>query len=60
MLCVEFGDEIDVNQLEEFEDKLSEAIDGMCVKSVQSRIQNIEAVSAALMKRFIPEFVGRR
>lgn len=56
----QFGDDIDQNQFEEFEDKLSEAIEGMCVKSVQSRIQNIEAVSAALMKRFIPEFVGLR
>lgn len=53
-----FGDELDQNEL--FEDKLSEAIEGMSEKSVQSRVSNIESVTAALMKKFIPDFVNRR
>lgn len=53
------GDEVcDQNEL--FEDKLAEAIEGMSEKSAQSRVNSFESVAAALMKKFIPEFVNQR
>lgn len=47
-------------EIEIFEDKLTQAIEGMFEKSVQSRISSIEMVTTALMKRFVPDFVIRR
>lgn len=58
--CLDTGDEIEANQFELFEDKLSEAIEGMYEKSLQGRINSIESVSAALMKKFIPDYVCSR
>lgn len=49
-----------IQEIDVFEGKLEEAIEGMYEKSVQIRISNIEFVTAALMKRFVPEFVIRR
>lgn len=58
---VDISDDMDNNQQNEiFEDKLSEAIEGMFEKSFQSRVSSFEFVVSALMKRFIPDIVNRR
>lgn len=61
-LCLDFGEDVadQAQEIEIFEDKLTQAIEGMFEKSVQSRISSIELVTAALMKRFVPDFVIRR
>lgn len=53
------GDDVN-DQNELFEDKLAEAIEGMSEKSAQSRVNSFESVTAALMKKFIPDFVNQR
>lgn len=43
-----------------FEEKLKEAIDGMTLKSAQSRINSFTAVSVALTKKLVPDFISDR
>ena len=61
-MCIDLGEDLadQIQEVELFESKLEEAIEGMYEKSAQNRIASIEAVTSALMKRFIPEFVVRR
>lgn len=60
-MFTDFGDEIDPSQqIELLEEKLSEAVEGMSEKSVQSRINGIETVSSALRRQFLPEFFCKR
>ncbi|KAL1454446.1 hypothetical protein WDU94_010701 [Cyamophila willieti] len=40
-----------------FEDKMSQALDGLSQKSVQGRINCLEALNTALSRRFVPDFV---
>lgn len=56
---VELGD--DGGMLEDgFEEKLSEAVEGLSQKSLQGRVSCLEALCTGLSRRFIPEFVMDR
>lgn len=43
-----------------FEEKLTEAIDGLTQKSAQGRTSCFEAVSKALIKKYIPDYLNDR
>lgn len=43
-----------------FEEKLKEAIDGLTLKSAQSRINSLTAISVALTKKLVPDFISDR
>lgn len=52
------GDEVDEQSQEDvFEEKMCEAIDGITQKSAQGRTNSLDAVSQALTKKYIPEFL---
>lgn len=54
-------DEVDeLAQQEAFEEKLIEAVDGLAQKSAQGRTTAFQAVTKALLKKYIPEFVYER
>lgn len=54
-------DEIDeFSQQEAFEEKLSEALDGLTQKSAQGRTSCLDSVKGALVKKFMPDYVYDR
>lgn len=54
-------DEVDeISQQEAFEEKLSEALDGLTQKSAQGRTSCFEAVNKAFVKKFVPDYVYDR
>ncbi|KAI4460445.1 interferon-related developmental regulator [Holotrichia oblita] len=51
-------DEVDeISQQEAFEEKLSEAVDGLTQKSAQGRCNCLEIICKALIKKYIPTYV---
>lgn len=57
----ENADEVDeISQQEAFEEKLSEALDGLTQKSAQGRTNCFTAVNTAFVKKFVPDFVYDR
>lgn len=54
-------DEIDeFNQQEAFEEKLTEALDGLTQKSAQGRTSCLDFARGALVKKYMPDFVYDR
>ncbi|KAG8335949.1 Interferon- developmental regulator 1 [Homalodisca vitripennis] len=52
------GDEVDEQSQEDlFEEKLCEAIDGITQKSAQGRTTSLDAVSQALTRKYVPDFL---
>lgn len=52
------GEEVDEQSQDDvFEEKMCEAIDGITQKSAQGRTNSLDAVSQALTKKYIPEFL---
>lgn len=50
----------DFSQQEAFEEKLSEALDGLTQKSAQGRTSCLDFVRGALVKKFMPDYVYDR
>lgn len=54
-------EEVDEVTLQDaFEDKLTEALDGITQKSAQGRTRCFEAITKALIKKYITDFVYDR
>lgn len=53
-------DEEEQSVEEVYEEKMKEAIDGLSLKSAQSRMNALQSVSNGLMKKIIPEFLSDR
>lgn len=54
-------DEVDeISQQEQFEEKLSEALDGLTQKSAQARTNSFESVCKGLIKKYVPDYVYER
>lgn len=57
----ENADEVDeISRQEQFEEKLSEALDGLTQKSAQSRTVCFESVCKAFIKKYIFDYVYER
>lgn len=54
-------DEVDeISQQEQFEEKLSEALEGLTQKSAQGRTNSFESVCKAFIKKYVPDYVLER
>jgi hypothetical protein len=57
---LEDGEDIEEFAQEQFEDKLVEMLDGLSQKSSQGRINSIQLLRKALIKKYVPNFVRER
>nr|XP_015838666.1 PREDICTED: interferon-related developmental regulator 2 isoform X1 [Tribolium castaneum] len=57
---LEDGEDIEEFAHEQFEDKLIEMLDGLSQKSSQGRINCIQSLRKALIKKYVPNFVKER
>lgn len=57
---IEDGEDAEEFAQEQFEDKLVEMLDGLTAKSSQGRINCIQGLCKALIKKYIPNFVRER
>lgn len=53
-------EDTDESQNDAFEEKLSDAIDGLSQKSAQGRTMSFEAVCNIFCKKYIPEYILNR
>lgn len=53
-------EDTDESQNDVFEEKLSDAIDGLSQKSAQGRTSNFEAVCNIFCKKYIPDYILNR